>query len=98
MIVKGYRLTFDTCGPSIRTGGLPIPGAKRRSTTSNSNWRTDMATKKAEALKKVPVRKAKTGVTWKNKTIDEFKVSEGHHWIAQLSKNSNGDYFRSIRQ
>lgn len=56
-------------------------------------------TKRAEALtKKVPTRTAKTGVTWKNKTIDEFTVSEGHHWIAQLSQSSDGRQYRSIKQ
>jgi len=55
---------------------------------------------KAEDLKKKgpKITKAKGPVTWKNKTISEFQVTDGHHWIAQLSVSSDGRKYRSIKQ
>lgn len=55
---------------------------------------------KKPAPKMPPVKKTKTGVTWQNKTIDKFDASssEGHVWVAQLSKCSDGRTFRSVKQ
>lgn len=56
---------------------------------------------KAAALKprKTPAaKKAATGVEWKNKTIAEVEVSEGHHWVAQLSACNDGRKLRSVKQ
>jgi len=54
--------------------------------------------RKAPDLSKVKHTKAKTGVTWENKRVAAFQVTDGHEWEAQLSKCSDGRKFRSIKQ
>ena len=57
-----------------------------------------LKTKKAPDLSKVKHIRATGNPEWKNKTIAEAKVSDGHFWRAQLSACSDGRRLRSVKQ
>jgi len=53
---------------------------------------------KKKPVPKMPmVKKAKTGVSWKNRTVKEWQAGPNLWWRAQLSVCSDGRKFRSIK-